>query len=359
VNDVDEQPGAPRPGTQPPGSQPLPGIEATPGPPPDTGATDRMARRRRLVRVARLAAVVAVLATGAVAAVVSIVGVGPPSEQQLRDDAGLVGKRELLIGVKDDQPGTSLRDPATGQFAGFEIEIALLVAAELGFRPAEVRFLPMESEDRASRQARTTDGRFVTVDLVIATYSITAARESDPGVTFSAPYLVTEQSVVTRREHPPVDTLTDLAGRPVCSLATATSESPAGRAGVRLISKKRISECFAALSRGEVEAVTTDAAILAGFVAQRPDDLVHHDIGLEQREAWGINVGPNDALRDLVNLALYRSRNDPGDKRWEDAFDRYLRVEQPANLPQQVAIDEQPDVQRVEVREWPWERRAG
>jgi glutamate transport system substrate-binding protein len=327
----------------------------------DRAAADpaRQAARRRLaVRFLRLAAVIVVLALAAVVAVVAVVGIGPPSEDELRGRAGLIGKAELLIGVKDDQPGTSLRDERTGQFSGFDIDIALMVAGELGFRPSEVRFVPVESEDRASRQARAADGRFVTVDLVIATYSITPAREADPNVTFSAPYLVTEQSVVTRAGHAPVDTLGDLAGRPVCSLATATSESPAGRAGVRLISKKRISECFTALRRGEVEAVTTDAAILAGFVAQTPTELVHHDIGLEQRESWGINVGPNEALLDLVNLALYRSRYDPRDRRWEDAYDRHLRPEQPDNLPQQVAIDEQPDVEKVEVREWPWERRA-
>jgi glutamate transport system substrate-binding protein len=321
-------------------------------------AARQTARRRLAVRAVRLAAVIVVLGLAAVVAVVAVVGIGPPSEDELRERAGLIGKAELLIGVKDDQPGTSLLDTATGQFSGFDIDIALMVAGELGFRPSEVRFVPVESEDRASRQARGADGRFVTVDLVVATYSITPAREADPNVTFSAPYLVTEQSVVTRSGHAPVDTLSDLAGRPVCSLATATSESPAGRAGVRLISKKRISECFRALERGEVEAVTTDAAILAGFVAKPSAGLVHHDIGLEQRESWGINVGPNEALLDLVNLALYRSRYDPRDKRWEDAYDRHLRPEQPANLPQQVAIDEQPDVRKVEVREWPWERRA-
>jgi glutamate transport system substrate-binding protein len=315
-------------------------------------------RRRRVMRAVRLVAVIAVLVTGAVVAVVAIVGIGPPSEQELREQAGLIGKSELLIGVKEDQPGTSLRNEQTGQFSGFDIDIALMVAAELGFRPAEVRFLAIESEDRARMQARRDDGVFVTVDLVVATYSITAERENSPGVNFSAPYLITEQSVVTRRGHAPVETLDDLAGRPVCSLSTATSESPAARAGVRLISKKKISECFQALTDGEVEAVTTDAAILAGFVAAAPNKFEHHDIGLDGGESYGINTGPNEALRDLVNLALYRSLHDPRDKRWEDAFDRFLRSEQPANLPQQVAIDRQPDVTKVEVREWPWQRRA-
>lgn len=325
---------------------------------PGTEAPDDLARRRRLTRTVRLIALITVLVVAAVAGVILIMDIGPPSEQELRERAGLVGKPELLIGVKADQPGVSLRDPRTGQFTGFDIDIALMVAADLGFRPSEVVLLPVESEDRARMQAKRDDGRFVTVDLVVATYSITPEREAEPGVNFSAPYLTTEQSVITRRGHAPVDALTDLARRRVCTLSTATSESAAARAGQLLISKKGISECMVELRRGTVEAVTTDAAILAGFVAAAPDELVHHDIGLEARESWGINVGPNEALRDLVDLSLYRSREDPHDKRWEDAFDRYLRPEQPANLPQQVAIDEQPEARRVDVREWPWERRA-
>lgn len=329
-------------------------LEAVDPPAVDDGA----ARRVRLMRAVRLGAVITVLATAAVVAVVSVVGVGPPSEQELRERAGLIGKAELLIAVKDDQPGIGWRDPATGTFTGFDIDIALMVAAELGFRSSEVRFLPIESEDRARMQARDGNHGFVTVDLVVASYSITPAREAEPGVTFSASYLTTEQSVVTLAGHDPVDALGDLANRPVCTLSTATSEPPADRAKVILISKKRISTCLEELRAGRVDAVVTDAAILAGFVAQDKDGLVHHDIGFEPRESYGINVGTNEALRDLVNLALYRSLTDPGDQRWEDAFDRHLRPEQPASEDQQVAVDEQPDVEKVEVREWPWERRA-
>ena len=293
--------------------------------------------------------------TVAVGAVL-VMRAGPPSEQDLLGRAGLLGKRELLIGVKDDQPGLEFRDQGTGQYTGFDIDIAYLVAADLGFRRSEVRFLSIESEDRSKMQARTDDGRFVTVDLVVATYSITREREELDLVSFSAPYLYTEQSVVTPVGHPPVNTLDDLRGKPVCTLATATSQSPMANAGIQVVSKQRITECFTALRRGEVDAVETDAAILAGFVAADPTHLRHHDIGLDRQEAYGINTGGNVALRDLVNLALYRSLHDPADQRWEDAFDRYLRPEQPSNLPQQVAVDRQPEAPRPNVRQWPWER---
>jgi glutamate transport system substrate-binding protein len=302
-----------------------------------------------------LVAVVVVLVLAVVVAVVVVVDTGPPSEDTLRRQA-LGDKRELLIGVKDDTPGVSLRDPATGQYKGFDIEIAYLIANDLGYSAGEVRFLPVETEDRARMQARDTDGRFVTVDLVVASYSITAARSKLPGVRFAGPYLRTEQSVVTLVGHTPVRSLQDLRGKQVCTLATSTSDDNAVRAGVQVAGKNEISECVDGLRAHVYEAVTTDAAILSGFVAQdQGKTLMSHDIGEDSDEFWGVNCGDNAALQTLVNLYLYRSRTDPGDRRWENAFDTYLRPEQQYNPTQEVAVDTQPDGPAVKVRHWPWQ----
>lgn len=345
-------PGAPGRPAVPPGP-PSGALPTVPGPPDADLPTRPVVRPRRVAMAARLVALGVVFALAVAVAIVVVMFSGPPSVADLRRDAGLDGKRELLIGVKDDQPGVARRDPDTGVFAGFDIDIAYLIAEELEFRRSEVRFVGIESEDRARMQGEV-DGRRVAVDLVIASYSITAEREAVAGVTFSAPYLYTEQSVVTLTGHPPVSTLEDLRGSRVCSLATATSETAAKRAGAVMVSRKKVGDCFQALKEGKVAAVSTDAAILAGFVADEPNRLVHHDIGLDTTEAWGINVGENVALRELVNLALYRSRNDPADARWEDAFDRHLR---PAGqIP--IAVAQQPAVPKPDVRQWPWERVA-
>jgi len=313
-------------------------------------------RPRFNLAVFRLAGLGLALVLALVLALIRVIGSGPPSIAQLRAEAGVDGWPVLTVGVKGDQPGIGSFDGKT--WTGFDIDIAYMIAEDLGFRRQEVKFYAIESEDRARMQATDpANQQRVPVKMVIASYSITAERIAK-GVHFSDPYLYTEQSVVTLNDHAPVNTLNDLAHKKVCSLSASTSSNALGAAKADVVTRNQVSECFDALAEGEVEAVTTDAAILAGFVAKPSSDLVHHDIGLEQRESWGINVGPNEALLDLVNLALYRSRYDPRDKRWEDAYDRFLRPEQPANQPQQVAIDEQPDVEKVEVREWPWERRA-
>jgi glutamate transport system substrate-binding protein len=306
------------------------------------------------LRWVRLIALLVVLLLGMLVIRQTLFDPERPSLHELREQAGLIGKRELLIGVKDDQPGVGWYE--NGIYTGFDIDIALMVAADLGFAADRVRFLSIESEDRAKRQARTPEGRFATVDLVIASYSITRQREESGAVTFSAPYLSTEQSVLTRVDHPELETLEDLRGQKVCTMSTATSESPAEDAGVVLIKKKRIGDCVVALDRGEVVAVTTDAAILAGFAAQQPGRFTLHDIGLDGVELWGINTGGNTALRDLVNLILRESLTNPRDQRWEQAFRKNLQPLQAFSPDQQVAIDEQPtNIPEVEVRRWPWE----
>lgn len=316
----------------------------------------RPKRRVVTMRVLRFVAVVLVLVVAVVAVVAFVVRKGPPSEQELLERAGLTDKQELRIGVKDDVPGVALRDEQTGQYSGFDIDIAYMVASDLGFRRSQIRFFPIETEDRSKMQARNGD-HFVTVDLVVSTYSITEEREKQPRVTFSAPYLLTEQSVVTLKAHPTVQSLEDLRGETVCTLGTSTSQTEVERAGAIASGKNRLSECIAGVWDGTYDAVTTDAAMLAGFVAADSQQrLRHHDIGLEAVEAWGINTGGNEELRTLVNLSLYRSLYNPNDSRWEDAFDRNLRGEQPVNLPQEIAEDRQPDVPAVDVRQWPWDK---
>ncbi|MEU8264609.1 transporter substrate-binding domain-containing protein [Micromonospora sp. NPDC048999] len=330
--------------------------------------TPRRAARLRLIRLSALLVVLVLLA---VAVVGVVTATGPPTLADLRSQAGLDGKQELLIGVKDDQPGVSqlMED---GSYRGFDIDIAYMIAADLGFKRRQVRFLPIESEDRARRQAY--DGSaFVTVDLVIASYSISQQRR-DQGVVFSEPYLETEQSVLTLSSYSgPVNGLRDLRGRRVCTLATSTSELRLREYGAEASGKNRISECVQALYNGTVDAVTTDAAILAGFVAPLAPDakpkhplhgvkpLRHWDIGEDAAEKWGVNTGPNHAMKELVDWSLYQAATRPGRDAWDAAFEANLAREQPANGPppangpQQVAVGQQPECRKVKVRQWPWE----
>jgi glutamate transport system substrate-binding protein len=272
------------------------------------------------------------------------------------------GWATLPIGVKADQPGLALRD-AKGVWRGFDIDIAYMIAEDLGFRQQEIKFYAIESEDRARMQATdpADDNKRVPVKMVIASYSITPGRKAI-GANFSDPYLYTEQSVLTLAGHSKVSILDDLAKQKVCTLSASTSQqelAPKPTAPpYQVIAKNKISECIAALqSKGSdrVDAVSTDAVILAGFKNQSPSKFAHWDLGLDASEMWGVNVGANDALKTLVNVTLYQSWKDPHDDRWEQAWSNNLQPEIDKNLPTPIAEANQPPVARPSVRKLPWE----
>src|SRR4051794_2578622 len=213
----------------------------------------------------RLAALgLALVLTIAITMIKLFVG-GPPSIDELRAQSGVDGWAVLPIGVKNDQPGVA-EYHSDGSWTGFDIDIAYMIAEDLGFRRNEVKFYAIESEDRARMQATdaTPEEHRVPVKLVIASYSITAARAQMAGVRFSAPYLYTEQSVITLTGHQPVAALEDLRGKKVCTLSASTSKAAPDLALALVVSKNRVGECFKELDAKKVDAVTTDAAILAG-----------------------------------------------------------------------------------------------
>ena len=286
--------------------------------------------------------------------------IGPPSIEDLRRTAGVDEWQTLPIGVKDDQPGVAQRDPEDGSWRGFDIDIAYMIAEDLGFRREEVRFYGIESEDRARMEATDLAGKPVPVKMVIASYSITEDREREPNVMFTQSYLHTEQSVITLKGHPKVASLEEFNDKKVCTLSSSTSAQTADDSGALLTRRNRVSECFDLLDNDQVDAITTDAAILAGFKAREPDKYDHWDLGLDKTEPWGVSVGANEALRDLVNITLYRSFKDPKDARWEQAYEKNILPETVKNKAadgQLVPLSrpQQPDTVRPRVRELPWE----
>ena len=327
-------------------------------PPPPPGPIMEPPPRFNLA-VFRLAGLGLALVLALVLALIRVIGSGPPSIAQLRAEAGVDGWPVLTVGVKGDQPGIGFYDPKLHTWSGFDIDIAYMIAEDLGFRRQEVKFYAIESEDRARMQATDPASdppdKRVPVKLVIASYSITAERIAQ-GVNFAGPYLYTEQSVVTLEGHSPVNTFADLAHKKVCSLSASTSTSGLVQAGANVVTSNLVSSCFDMLRKSEVEAVSTDAAILGGYKAQDTANKFHHwDIGLDPSERWGINVGENKALQTLVNVTLYKSWKDPHDDRWELAYQHNIQPEIKANLPTPLAVAEQPPVPRPDVRQLPWE----
>lgn len=220
---------------------------------------------------------------------------------------GVIGKAQsqgkLKIGVKADQPGLGLQ--TGGQYVGFDIEIAKIIAKGLGVDAANIEWVTTVS---ANREPFIMNG---TVDLVVATYTINDDRKTK--VNFAGPYYVAGQDLLV-----PVDsTITgpeSLAGKRVCSV---TGSTPAKRIQENYKDAKlqlfdTYSKCVEAMAGGTVDAVTTDDIILAGYASQSQYAGKFKVIGKPfSTEPYGIGLKKDDkASCDKINDLLKAAAND-------------------------------------------------
>ncbi|MGW3113476.1 glutamate ABC transporter substrate-binding protein [Streptomyces sp. NPDC001091] len=221
----------------------------------------------------------------------------------------------FVVGAKEDQPYLGEKDPATGRYSGFDIEIAKMLSASLGFPGDSVRFRTIAS---ANRETALQNGQ---IDYYVGTYTINANRKKLVG--FAGPYYMAGQSLLVRKDTDDIHGPEDLDGKRVCSAAGSTpyqrikDEFPKAV----LVAYDTYSVCVDNLLTYQVDAVTTDDAILIGYAAKAPDEL--KVVGKPfSKEPYGIGVPRDDnALRFALDDAL-AAREKDGD--WKKAYDATL-----------------------------------
>jgi glutamate transport system substrate-binding protein len=219
----------------------------------------------------------------------------------------------VTVGTKFDQPGFGLLNP-DGVPEGFDVEIAEIIAAELGIEPENIEFVETVS---ANREPFIENGQ---VDFVVATYTINDQRKQR--VDFAGPYYVAGQDIMVAKGNPEgIEGPDDLAGKTVCSVegSTPAEKIRAEYPQAQLITYDVYSKCADDLRNGNVQAVTTDNVILTGLVAGSPDDfeLVGNPF---TEEPYGIGLPKgDDEFRDFINDVLEESFENGA---WADAWDR-------------------------------------
>jgi glutamate transport system substrate-binding protein len=227
----------------------------------------------------------------------------------------LADKGAIRIGVKYDQPGIGRRPPGADAPEGFDIEIGRIIADRLGIDEVDITWVEAVSD---SREQLLEGGSF---DLVIASYSITDERRELVGQ--AGPYFTTGQQLLVRTED--ADSITgpdDLGGLQVCSVTGSTSlERVETEYAANPVGLTTYSECVRRLRLDEVDAVTTDGAILLGYAAERPK--AYRVVGEPfSEERYGIGY-PQDAagMCEFLTEVLEASFEDGS---WAKAFERTL-----------------------------------
>jgi glutamate transport system substrate-binding protein len=173
--------------------------------------------------------------------------------------------------------------------------------------------LEWKESSSSNREAFLANG---TVDVILAGYSITDARKRK--VTFAGPYVVAHQDTMVRADSTGITKATDLKGKRICQVAGSNSYRritdlpPDGKLGlnVQLVGAANWSECVAKLSGNNLDAVTTDDYLLAGFAAQsRGSFRILGDPFTDENWGIGLRKGDIETCR-AMNAAIVEMYSD-------------------------------------------------
>ena len=253
------------------------------------------------MRITRMTAAVGAFALAMTAAACGGDDSGSGSDSKA---SGIVGKaasdKKLVVGTKADQPGLGLQ--TGGTYTGFDVEIAKIIAKGLGVPETGIEYKTTVS---SNREPFIQQGQ---VDMVVATYTINDERKKV--VNFGGPYYIAGQDLLV----PTASTITgpeSLAGKKVCSVSGST---PAKRIQTEYKDAKlqqfdAYSKCVTALAGGQVDAVTTDDIILAGYASQDQYAGKFKVVGKKfSEEPYGVGLKKDDTagcnkINDILKAA--------------------------------------------------------
>ncbi|WP_235029848.1 glutamate ABC transporter substrate-binding protein [Nonomuraea solani] len=210
----------------------------------------------------------------------------------------------VAVGTKWDQPSLGLKT-GPGEPQGFDTDVARYIVKNLaGDTPVRITWRESPS---STREALLQNG---TVDMIVASYTITEARR--PKVTFGGPYVIVQQDTMVRADDTSIKKVNDLRGKRIClaegsnSYRRIVEPPPDGRLGLpaELVPAGNYSDCVRKLAAGQLDAVSTENLLLAGFAEQEPGRfrLLNDPI---TNEKWGVGLKKGDtATCEAVNRAI-------------------------------------------------------
>lgn len=234
----------------------------------------------------------------------------------------------IKIGTKYDQPLFGQAGP-DGNPLGFDVEMGKIIAGALGIDPENIEWSETVS---ANREPFLEGGQ---VDIVVATYSITDTRKEV--VDFAGPYYVAGQALLVLAENEDITGEDSLAGKKVASVDGSTPAQYIldNHPDAELVPFDTYSKCVAALTNGQVDVVTTDNVILAGFKEADPDNLkLVNDGETFTEEPYGVGLAQgDDDFRAFLNDTIQAAYDDGSwAKAWEGTAGSVLPTPEPPEL---------------------------
>lgn len=210
---------------------------------------------------------------------------------------------KLIVGVKFDTNLFGLKDPATGEVKGFDVDIAKALAKKIF---GDENKLELKSVVSKTRIPLLQQGD---IDAIIATMTITPERGKQ--VLFTDPYFDAGQSLLVKKGSP-IKSINDIKSG--TRVVTVKGSTPAKRIqekvpGATVLEFDNYQDAFMALKTGKGDVLTTDNVILMGMSKQDPDYVVVG--GTFSNEPYGIAVRKGqDAFAKYINAFLKEIKSD-------------------------------------------------
>ena len=246
----------------------------------------------------------------------SLPAAGSPAAQAVL--AVPVHRGYLTIGVSQDTLHWGYRKSTNNTLSGFDVDMLDQIAAAM-FGKDWANHLSVVVVPNADRAEAVATHK---VDIVAETMTINCAREHGAKdangkrafpVDFSSVYYDANQRVLVSKASN-IQSIADLAGKRLCASKGSTSIQNLAR---RQLTPRPIlwqvtnqTDCLVMLQQGQVDAISTDDTILAGFATQDPQVRLLGGPRLSP-EPYGMAISKaNPAFERFVNAVLARELAD-------------------------------------------------
>ncbi|SFD74355.1 putative glutamine transport system substrate-binding protein [Paenibacillus catalpae] len=222
-------------------------------------------------------------------------GVSPSEAASALGDIKSRGK--LVVGVKYDTKLFGLKDPASGNVEGFDVDIAKALAKEILGDETKIELKEVTSKTRIPMLNNNE------IDMIIATMTITEERKKE--VDFSDVYFKAGQSLLVKKGSP-IKSIEDIKkGTKVLAVKGSTSVDniKAKVPDAAVLEFDNYQDAFSALKAGQGDTLTTDNAILYGMAVQDPNYEVVGETFTDEPYGIALKKGATDLLNS-VNEAL-------------------------------------------------------
>ena len=238
----------------------------------------------------------------------------------------------LRIGGTETSELFSLLDPASGQVKGFDAAIGQMLSRYiLGEVKTEVKQVTVDT-----RESLLQNGN---VDTVIATYSITPAREK--AIDFAGPYYVSQAGVLVKADNTTINGVDDLAGKTVVTQASSTGvttvEKFAPRAKLQPLPDH--AQCVATIEQGGADAYVIDQSLLMNAVVSNSGlKIVGEPFG--PKDSYGIGVPDGSDGKKFINDFLTKIIADgTWAKAWQQTIGDRTNLSTPPAAPTPGKVD--------------------